>query len=183
VVTGAGAPRGIGRAIALGLAREGARVAASDVVPELAEEAAAAIREAGGDAVAIRTDVSIATDVAAMVETAVRRFGRLDILVNNAGIALLRPFLDLDESTWDRTFAVNAKGVYLAGQAAARQMVRQGTGGSIINLSSISEEVSGSDSLHVRTGRCTPRSIAPPPTLGPVSTERTRADGLRCLGS
>jgi NAD(P)-dependent dehydrogenase (short-subunit alcohol dehydrogenase family) len=159
IVTGAGARRGIGRAIALGMAREGARVAAADIDLALAEEAAQAIRAAGGRAIAVRADVSVAADVQSMVEETVRVFGRVDILVNNAGIAPIRPFLELDEGTWDRTFSVNAKGVYLCAQAAARHMIRQGTGGRIINLSSISEEISGGGLTHYSATKAAVRNL------------------------
>jgi NAD(P)-dependent dehydrogenase (short-subunit alcohol dehydrogenase family) len=148
LVTGAGARRGIGRAIARGLAREGARVVAADLDDALADEAAAEIRAGGGQARGVRADVALAADVRAMLEATLAAFGRLDVLVSNAGIAPIRPFLELDEATWDRTFAVNVKGVYLCGQAAARQMIAQGSGGAIINLSSISEVVSGGGLTH-----------------------------------
>ncbi len=159
LVTGAGAPRGIGRAIALGMAREGARIAVADIDLALAEDASTAIVAAGGQAVAIRADVSVATEVHGLVERTVGAFGRLDILVNNAGIAPIRPFLELDEATWDRTFAVNAKGVYLCAQAAARQMIRQGGGGRIINLSSISEVVSGGGLTHYSATKAAVRNL------------------------
>lgn len=159
LVTGAGGRRGIGRALALGMGREGARVVAADVDGELAEETAAAIRAAGGEALAVRVDVAVAADVEAMLARTVAAFGRLDVLVANAGIALLCPFLDLDEATWDRTFAVNVKGVYLCGQAAARQMVRQGGGGSIINLSSTSEVLSGPAIAHYAASKAAVGSL------------------------
>ncbi len=159
LVTGAGARRGIGRAISLGMAREGARVAVADIDLTLAEEAARAIAATGGQAVAVRADVAVAPDVQIMVERTVTSFDRLDILVNNAGIALIKPFLELDEATWDRTFAVNAKGVYLCAQAAARQMIRQGTGGRIINLSSVSEKVSGGGLTHYSATKAAVRNL------------------------
>lgn len=159
LVTGAGARRGIGRAIAVGMAKEGACIAAADVDLALAEETAAAVMEAGGKAIAIQADVSVASDVAAMVCATVARYGRLDILVNNAGIALIKPFLELDEATWDRTFAVNAKGVYLCAQIAARQMIRQGGGGQIVNLSSISEERSGGGLTHYSATKAAVRNL------------------------
>lgn len=159
LVTGAGARRGIGRAIALGMAREGARVVLADIDLALAEEAVQAVQAAGGQALAVRADVSVAADVQAMVDQTVEGFGRLNILVNNAGIALIQPFLELNEVTWDRTFAVNAKGVYLCAQAAARQMIRQGTGGRIINLSSISEEISGGGLTHYSATKAAVRNL------------------------
>lgn len=159
LVTGAGARRGIGRAIALGMAREGARVALADIELALAQEGAQAILATGGQAVAIRADVAVSVEVQAMVERTVAALGRLDVLVNNAGIAPIRPFLELDEATWDRTFAVNAKGVYLCAQAAARQMIRQGGGGRIINLSSISEVVSGGGLTHYSATKAAVRNL------------------------
>jgi NAD(P)-dependent dehydrogenase (short-subunit alcohol dehydrogenase family) len=159
IVTGAGARRGIGRAIAVGLAREGTQVAAADLDLSLATETAEAIRTGGGQALAIRVDVSVAADVRAMVHGTVAAFERVDILVNNAGIAQIKPFLELDEATWDRTFAVNAKGVYLCAQAVARQMIEQGTGGRIINLSSISEEISGGGLTHYSATKAAVRNL------------------------
>jgi NAD(P)-dependent dehydrogenase (short-subunit alcohol dehydrogenase family) len=159
LVTGAGARRGIGRAIALGMAGEGAQVVLADLELALAAEAAKAIRTTGGQAIAVQADVSVAADVQGMLDQTVEAFGRLDILVNNAGIAPIKPFLELDEATWERTFAVNAKGVYLCAQAAARQMIRQGTGGRIINLSSISEEVSGGGLTHYSATKAAVRNL------------------------
>jgi NAD(P)-dependent dehydrogenase (short-subunit alcohol dehydrogenase family) len=138
LVTGAGSRRGIGRATALVLAGQGARVAALDVDARLVAETAARISRRGGASLALTADVASAREVEAAVAATVERFGRLDILVNNAGIVRLSPFLRLDEATWDRTLDVNVKGVYLCSQAAARQMVRQGKGGVIVNVSSTS---------------------------------------------
>ncbi len=159
LVTGAGARRGIGRAIVLGMAQEGTRVAAADIDFALAEEAAQAVRKAGGQAVAIRVNVAVAAEVQVMVNEIVAAFGQLDILVNNAGIAPIKPFLELDELTWDRTFAVNAKGVYLCAQAAARQMILQGKGGRIINLSSIGEVISSGGLTHYSATKAAVRNL------------------------
>jgi L-rhamnose 1-dehydrogenase len=159
LVTGAGTRRGIGRAIALGMAREGARIAAGDIQLALAEEAARAVQAMGRQAIPIEADVASTADVNAMVERTVAAFGRLDILVNNAGVGLLKPFLELDEATWERTFAVNVKGVYLCAQAAARQMLKQGGGGRIINLSSISEVLSGGGLTHYSATKAAVRNL------------------------
>jgi acetoin reductase-like protein len=134
IVTGGG--RGIGRAIALRLAREGASVAVADLNETNAADVAEEIVDAGGNAWAFRVDVTRKADVEQMVRETVSRFGRLDILVNNAGIGAVAPLLDTDEATWDALMNVNAKGVLLCSQAAARQMIAQGSGGRIINNAS-----------------------------------------------
>ena len=134
IVTGAG--RGIGRAIALRLAREGAGVVAADLDLASAQRVAEEIQAAGGQAMAVQIDVTSKDDDESMVSDTVTRFGRLDILVNNAGVAAVASLLDTDEATWDLLMNVNAKGVLLASQAAARQMIVQGEGGRIINNAS-----------------------------------------------
>ena len=134
IVTGAG--RGIGRAIALRLAREGAEVACADLDEANARKVASEIEAAGGKALAIRVDVTRREDTESMVSETVARFGRLDILVNNAGVGAVAPLIDTDEETWDVLMNVNAKGVLLCSQAAARQMIAQGEGGRIINNAS-----------------------------------------------
>jgi glucose 1-dehydrogenase len=135
LVTGAG--QGIGLACATAFAREGARVALADVNAQVAKAAADGLRTAGHDAIDIACDVSRKKDVDAAIAAVVARFGRLDILVANAGIVHAAQFLDLEEADFDRVIAVNLKGVFLAGQAAARQMVKQGGGGAIVNMSSV----------------------------------------------
>ena len=129
-----GAASGIGRAIALRLAREGAAVTVSDIneagAAAVAEEIAA--ESGGGRAVSVKTDVSIKDDAVNLVRKTVAEFGGLDILVNNAGVLAVGTILDTDEATWDRVMNVNAKGVLLCSQAAARQMIEQGRGGRII---------------------------------------------------
>ena len=134
IVTGAG--RGIGRAIARRLAQEGASVAVSDLDVENAAGVADEITAAGGKAISLRTDVSRKADADRVVEDTVAHFGRLDILVNNAGIGAIVSLLETEESTWDALMNVNAKGVLLCSQAAARQMIAQGDGGRIINNAS-----------------------------------------------
>jgi len=132
-----GAAQGIGLACARALADEGARVVLADVNGEAAKAAAGALRAEGRQAAHAACDVSRKADVDRAVATAVEAFGRLDILVANAGIVHAAEFLDLAEADFDRVIAVNLKGVFLAGQAAARQMVKQGEGGAIINMSSV----------------------------------------------
>lgn len=135
IVTGAG--RGIGEALARGLAAEGGRVVVADLDQANAEKVAAAIRTERGDAIALAVDVSRRDSVRAMVERTVADFGRLDVIFNNAGIAQTRAFLSITEEDWQRVMDVNAKGVLICMQEAARQMIAQGGGGKIVNTASI----------------------------------------------
>ena len=141
----AGAGGGIGGAGAEALAREGAAVLCADVEVAAADATARRIRAAGERAASLGLDVRDRAAVDAAIETAVREFGRLDILLDCAGISHRGNFLDLDPGIWDRIVAVNLTGMFHLGQAAARQMVRQASGGkaggSIINVTSQLAEV------------------------------------------
>ncbi len=130
VVTGAG--MGMGREIALRFAAEGARVAATDVDPALAEDTAAQIE--GG--LGVELDVTSSPSVAAGLDAAVEHFGGIDVLVNNAGILILGAAHDLSEEEWDRQIDVNLKGVYLVSKAVWPRLVERG-GGVILNTGSI----------------------------------------------
>lgn len=148
-----GSSRSIGRAIAIGFAREGARVAINyRSHAEGAEEVVRTIREAGGDAIAAQADVRRRDEVNRMVEAVVSHFGRLDILVNNAGILKRTPFLEITEEEWDDVLATNLKGYFLCAQAAARRMVRQRSG-AIINISSANQEVASLNLGHYCTAK------------------------------
>src|SRR6185295_11045167 len=131
-----GGALGIGRATARLFADEGATVALGDVQLEAAEKVAREIERRGGKAIAIGLDVGDAAQVQAFVDRVAGEFGRLDIMFANAGIAHSAPFLEHPEAQWHRVMRVNLTGVFLCGQAAARQMVRQG-GGRIIATASI----------------------------------------------
>jgi glucose 1-dehydrogenase len=135
IVTGAG--QGIGRACAVRVAAEGAKVVVSDVNAASGAEVVAAIKAAEGDAAFVRCDVSKKADVDAAVAKAVATYGRLDLLVNNAGVVDDSPFLDLSEAEFDRIIGVNLKGAFLMAQAAGRQFVKQKSPGAIVNMSSI----------------------------------------------
>jgi NAD(P)-dependent dehydrogenase (short-subunit alcohol dehydrogenase family) len=137
----AGSGGGIGGAGAVGLGREGAAVFCTDIDGAAAEATASRIRDAGGRAAAQALDIRDRTAVEVAVAAAVAAFGRLDILFESAGISHRLDFLDLDPETWDRIIAVNLTGMFHLGQAAARQMVKQGSGGSIINVTSQLAEV------------------------------------------
>ncbi|CEK14593.1 dehydrogenase of unknown specificity, short-chain alcohol dehydrogenase like [Chthonomonas calidirosea] len=137
-----GASSGIGKAIAERFAAEGAHVAVN-YLPVGVQEAAAETEVAtfGVTGIAVPGDVSRRDDVEQMVATVVQRFGRLDIAVNNAGIEMKKPFLDLTDEDWHKILSVNLYGAFLVCQTAARQMVKQGQGGKIINISSVHEDV------------------------------------------
>jgi NAD(P)-dependent dehydrogenase (short-subunit alcohol dehydrogenase family) len=137
----AGAGGGIGGAGAEALAREEAAVFCTDSDGAAAEATAARIRRAGGRATAAALDVRDRVAVDAAVAAVAREFGRLDVVLESAGIAHRLDFLDVDAETWDRVIAVNLTGMFHVGQAAARQMVKQGGGGSIINVTSQLAEV------------------------------------------
>jgi glucose 1-dehydrogenase len=132
-----GAAQGIGLACVEAFAREGAKVVLADRDEARGREAAERLAKGGAKVVFAACDVSMKSQVDAAVATAVKEFGRLDVLVSNAGIVHAAEFLDLEEADFDRVLGVNLKGVFLAGQAAARQMVKQGGGGAIINMSSV----------------------------------------------
>ncbi|SEN04901.1 3-oxoacyl-[acyl-carrier protein] reductase [Sphingomonas gellani] len=138
VVTGAS--KGIGAAIAKELAAGGASVVVNYVSSQSGADAVVdAITAAGGQAVAVRGDVSKAGDAQALIDTAVERFGRLDVLVNNSGVYEFSPIGDLTEEHYHRQFDVNVLGVLLATQAASRHL---GEGGSVITISSAITHVS-----------------------------------------
>jgi NAD(P)-dependent dehydrogenase (short-subunit alcohol dehydrogenase family) len=133
VVTGGAA--GIGRAVALRLAADGAAVAIGDVNEAAARDVAAEITAAGGRAVAVAADVARAADVERLVEGAAGEFGRLDIVVNNAGVAVPGSVTGISEDDWERVLAINLKGVWL-GMRSAIPHLRASGGGSIVNMSS-----------------------------------------------
>ncbi len=150
LVTGAGGKNGIGRAIATRLAKEGADVAVNDItehlyttdqgnwqgLPDLVRE----IEAMGRHAISVVADVGDSEQVRQMVDQTVAHFGKIDILVNNAGTIAGKdrvPVVDLTEEDWDRVQRVNVKGVFLCSQAVARHLIAQGTGGKIINMSSV----------------------------------------------
>jgi len=134
VVTGSG--RGIGRSIALELAREGAKVVVSDLDLGVCEGVCEEIRDLGSEALAVECDVSKKNDVDAMVEETIREYEKIDVLVNNAGVFLLKPFIELTEEDWDFILDVNLKGVFLCTSAVAKHMVEQKSG-KIISISSV----------------------------------------------
>jgi len=138
VVTGAGA--GIGKGIALGLAAFGARVAILEVQEESARRTAAEIEAAGGEALALPTDVRVADAVTRAVDATLARFGGIDVLVNNVGGTFRASFLDTVEKGWDALLRINLKTVFHGVRVVAPHMITRGRGGSIINVVSIEAE-------------------------------------------
>lgn len=132
-----GSTRGIGKAIALGFAKEGADVLVHGRNLEKAKAVAEEVGDLGAKAMAIGGDVSISQDVRRMVEEALGQFERIDILVNNAGLnPFILPAERITEEGWDQVIDVNLKGVFLCCQAVGKRMIEQG-GGKIINISSV----------------------------------------------
>jgi NAD(P)-dependent dehydrogenase (short-subunit alcohol dehydrogenase family) len=134
VVTGA--TRGIGRAIALACAREGAAVMVNGRDETAGRAVLAEIAAAGGRAAWHRADVGRVAEARGLIEAAGRAFGRVDVLVNNAGLFERRPALEMEEADWDRLLDVNLKGAFFCAQAAARAMRTRGHGGAIVNVAS-----------------------------------------------
>ncbi|EFK09395.1 oxidoreductase, short chain dehydrogenase/reductase family protein [delta proteobacterium NaphS2] len=134
LITGAGV--GIGKGIARKFAEEGAILIVNDINADTGQETADEITKNNGTADFVHGDTSSAADAKNMVDFAVQKYGRLDVLVNNAAIEVVKPFLETTEQELESLMQVNIKGVFLVGQQAGLQMVKQG-GGSIINLSSV----------------------------------------------
>src|SRR3989304_4089073 len=148
-----GGSRGMGRAIALGFAREGADVAVNYRSHEA--EALSAVKEIqalGRRAIAVKADVGRGGEVAAMVDRVIQALGRIDILVNNAGIMKRTPLLEISEAEWEAILATNLQGCFLVTQAVAREMVKRRSG-VIINMSSIGQQVAARNMTHYNTSK------------------------------
>ena len=147
LITGAGGERGIGRAIAMRLAKEGADVAVNDITAKPKKSATwdglhslvKDIRGLGRNAKAFEADISNSHQVDQLIKDIIQEFGHIDILVNNAGSEAgpdRVPIIELDEETWDKVQSINIKGTFLCCRAVAKELVKQGNGGKIINMSS-----------------------------------------------
>jgi len=133
-----GSRRGIGKGIALAFAKEGCKVVVSDYVEDkIGKNTVNEIKKLGSDAIFVKADVSKERDVKNLVDKAVKKFGKLNIMVNNAGIVSFGTADALTEKDWDKVINVNLKGVFFGTKYAAKQMLKQGKGGRIINISSI----------------------------------------------
>ena len=139
VVTGGNS--GIGKAIALELARQGTSIVIDYVShPEATEGLEKQIVSLGGQAIGVQADVSKLPELQGLIETTVARLGRIDIMVNNAGIESRTSVLDTTEEQYDKVLDVNLKSAFFGTQFAARQMIKQGSGGRIINITSVHED-------------------------------------------
>ena len=147
LITGAGGERGIGRAIAMRLAKEGADVAVNDITAKPKKSSTwdglhslvKDIRGLGRNAKAFEADISNSHQVDQLIKDTIQEFGHIDILVNNAGSAAgpdRVPIIELDEETWDKVQSINIKGTFLCCREVAKELVKQGNGGKIINISS-----------------------------------------------
>ncbi|MEM5879153.1 MAG: SDR family NAD(P)-dependent oxidoreductase [Candidatus Aenigmatarchaeota archaeon] len=143
IVTGAG--QGIGREIALAFAKEGAKLVVTDITGK-EKEVAKEIESLGGEALALKVDVSSNKDAKKMAQEVLKKFGRIDILVNNAGIFPFKPFAEMEEKDWDKVLNVNLKGTYNCTKAVVGTMIQQ-RHGKIINISSIAGSVVGFQQL------------------------------------
>jgi glucose 1-dehydrogenase len=139
IITGGNS--GIGQAIVLELARQGASIVIDYVVhPEATEMLERQISKLGDQSIGVAADVSKYAELEKLVDAAVERFGRLDIMVNNAGIETRTSVLDTSEAQYDKVMAINLKSAFFGTQIAAKQMIKQGGGGCIINITSVHED-------------------------------------------
>ena len=139
IVTGGNS--GIGKAIALGLAKAGASIVIDYIAhPEATDALEREILSLGDQAVGVEADVGRLDDLQRLIDAAVTRFGRVDIMVNNAGVETRTSVLDTTEEQYDRVLSINLKSAFFGTQAAAKQMIKQGGGGRIINITSVHED-------------------------------------------
>ena len=139
IVTGGNS--GIGQAIVLELARQGAKVVIDYVChPEATEALEREVAKLGDQSIGVKADVSKIADLQMLVDQAVSKFGRIDIMVNNAGVETRSSVLDTTEEQYDRVMEINLKSAFFGTQIAARQMIKQGGGGRVINITSVHED-------------------------------------------
>ncbi len=134
IVTGGGA--GIGRSVCVNMVKDGAKVVVADIDQAAAQETADSIKKEGGDALAVKTDVTQKPDTQALADTTLKTYGKIDILVNNAGTDIKGAITELTEKTWDTLMDINLKGVFLCTQAVSHSMIERRYG-RIVNISSM----------------------------------------------
>jgi len=174
LITGAGS--GIGRATALVFAREGANIVCADLDPEAAERVANQVIQMGAKATFVQCDVTVRAEVNVMVGQAIKDFGKVDFELNSAGGALARkPFLEITEDLWERTYSLNVKGTFNSTQAIIPHMLENGAG-VIVNIASVAAKVGGAgNSIHYASSKGAVDTM----TMG-VGREFARR-GIRCL--
>ncbi|MEW6106565.1 MAG: SDR family NAD(P)-dependent oxidoreductase [Bacillota bacterium] len=143
-----GASSGIGRALALRLGSLGVKLVLAARREDLLNEVVSAVREGGGEAIAVRADVRLVADAERTVQAAVQRFGRVDWLINSAGVFPVTPVLEMKEEEWDAVVDTNLKGTFAFCQAVCRHMVLNGVKGKIVNISSTSSLIARPGCAH-----------------------------------
>jgi 2-hydroxycyclohexanecarboxyl-CoA dehydrogenase len=138
-----GAARGIGKAIAEGLAKEGATVVVADLLEDLAKETAQEIKSRGGQAIPVKMDITNSKEVKAVVEQLLKQCGKIDVLVNNAGWDKIEPFVQSTEDTWDKVIAINLKGPVIVTRAVLDDMIKRNSG-RIVSIASDAGRVGSS---------------------------------------
>ena len=147
VVIITGATKGIGEACAYEFAKEGASVVVTGRSVDLGEKVATDIKALGGDALFVRCDIGQKEQIDALIKKTVDHFGTIDVVVNNAGVNHSADFFDISEEDWDWVMSVDLKGTFFVSQGAAKVMVDQGKGGSIVNVSSVMAQLALADQI------------------------------------
>lgn len=142
-----GATKGIGEACAYEFAKEGAKVVVSGRSVDLGENVVAGVKANGGDALFVPCDIGQKAQIDALIEATVVHYGTIDIVVNNAGVNHSADFFDISEEDWDWVMSVDLKGTFFVSQAAAKVMIDQGKGGSIVNVSSVMAQLALADQI------------------------------------
>ena len=142
-----GATKGIGEACAHEFAKEGAKVVVTGRSVDLGENVVADVKANGGDAFFVRCDIGQKAQIDALIEATVDHYGTIDIVVNNAGVNHSADFFDISEEDWDWVMSVDLKGTFFVSQAAAKVMIDQGKGGSIVNVSSVMAQLALADQI------------------------------------
>jgi len=142
-----GATKGIGEACAYEFAKEGAKVVVTGRSVDLGEKVASNIKASGGEALFVRGDIGKKADIDALIQATVEYYGTIDVVVNNAGVNHSADFLDIGEEDWDWVMSVDLKGTFFVSQGAAKVMIEQGKGGSIVNVSSVMAQLALADQI------------------------------------
>lgn len=148
-----GGSQGIGQAIALKFIREGARLAVADRDAKALEETVALLRAEGGEVLPIEADLQDKDQIERMIDESLQTFGGIDVLINNAGICRPAPLLDISEESWDQHLAINLKAPFLASQRLAREWVKSGQRGTIVNTSSVNGIQAEANQVHYNASK------------------------------